>query len=342
MTIRRVIVLAFAFVSSSLYLGAQRMGGDQQHSPFSALHSPRAEGHPISGTVRDANNNPLDDVRVELTDWNGSVVNSTYTNHSGSFEFPAVAEGAYSIVATSGVQQVSERIETNSWSSFNMVSLRLPVSNKPDDGRPGNSVSVAQYKVPDKARQEFNKAHEGLEKGKREDASRHLARALELYPEYADALTLRAILELDQKQTDVAIADLDRAIKSDGSCALAYMVMGSAFNMEAKYDEAIRSLQRGESLAPNYWQAYFEMGKAYIGKGDYPAALAQLERAQTLADAEYPLIDFLRAHALLEMKQYPQAVTALQSYLQKEPQSANSEKARQMLEQAQQQVASKQ
>jgi tetratricopeptide (TPR) repeat protein len=306
------------------------------------MHSPRSEGHPISGTVRDTNNNPVNEVRVELTDWNGSIVNSTYTNQAGSFEFSSVPEGAYLIVATSGLQQVSEHIEASHWSGMNMVSLRLPVNNKPDDGRPGNTVSVAQYRVPEKAREEFNKAHENLEKGRTEDANKHLARALELYPDYADALTLRGILELDHKQTDAAIADLDRAIKSDGSYALAYMVMGSAFNQESKYDQAIQSLQRGESLAPNYWQAYFEMGKSYVGKGDYPAALAQLDRAKSLAGPEYPLIDFLRAHALLEMKQYSEAMSALQSYLQKEPQGANSEKARQILEQMQGQVASKQ
>ena len=39
------------------------------------------------------------------------------------------------------------------------------------------------------------------------------------------------------------------------------------------------------------------MGKSYIGKGDYQAALTQLDRAQSLANAEYPLIYFLRAHA---------------------------------------------
>jgi Flp pilus assembly protein TadD len=340
MTIRRAIVLAFTLLGCSLYLGAQRIGIDPQQAPFSAMHPSRTDVRPISGTVRDANNNPLDEVRVELTDWNGSTVNSTYTNHSGSFEFPPVPEGPYTIVATSGVQQVTERVETSHWSALN-VSLRLPVNNKPDDGRTGNTISVAQYRVPDKAREEFNKAHENLEKGRLEDANRHLARALELYPDYADALTLRGILELDHKQTEAAIADLNHAIKSDGNYALAYMVMGSALNQESKYDQAIQSLQRGESLAPEYWQAYFEMGKSYVGKGDYPAALAQLDRARNLAGAEYPLIDFFRAHALLKMKQYPEALAALQSYLQKEPQSANSERARQMLEQAQAQMAAK-
>jgi len=337
MTKHRVIGIVLTFLSCSLYLAAQRMGVDPQQPPMAALHSSHGtENRSISGTVRDTNNNPMNDVRVELTDWNGSLVNSTYTNNSGNFEFSPVTEGRYMIVATSGIQQVSEHVEAGSFS--NMVSLRLP-AHKPSDGLDGNSVSVAQYRVPAKARAEFNKAHEGLEKGKLEEANTHLAKALEIDPDYADALTLRGILELDKKQPEAAIADLDKAIKADANCALAYMVMGSALNMESKYDEAIHALEHGESLAPNYWQAHFEMAKSYIGKGDYPAALTQLDRAQSLANAEYPLIYFMRAHVLLALKQYTEAMTALQTYLQKEPQGANSEKARQMLEQTQALVA---
>jgi tetratricopeptide (TPR) repeat protein len=174
-----------------------------------------------------------------------------------------------------------------------------------------------------------------VEKGKTADANKHLAKALELCPNYADALTLRGIFELNQKDSQSAIADLDKAIKADSNYAMAYMVLGSAFNMESKFDEALRVLQRGESLAPNYWQAHFEMGKSYIGKADYPAALRQLERAESLAPGQYPLIYLLRAHALMALKQYPDATVALQAYLQKDPQGRNSAQAHKMLEQAQ-------
>jgi len=49
---------------------------------------------------------------------------------------------------------------------------------------------------------------------------------------------------------------------------------------------------------------------------------SKLERAESLAPAEYPLIYLLRAHALLSMKQFPEAMAALQAYLQKDPKGA--------------------
>jgi tetratricopeptide (TPR) repeat protein len=164
---------------------------------------------------------------------------------------------------------------------------------------------------------------------------------LELCPNYADALTLRGVVKLNERDPVAAMTDLDKAIHSDPNYGMAYVVMGSALNLESKFDEALRSLQRGESLAPNYWQAHFEMGKAYIGKADYPAALHQLELAENMVHTDYPFIYLLRAHALLAMKQYPEAVNALQQYMQKDPQGANNQLARKMMEQAQAYLAKK-
>jgi tetratricopeptide (TPR) repeat protein len=305
----------------------------------SGLNSVRGDSRSITGVVQDNQNNGLKDVRVELTDASGAMVGSAYTNPSGHFEFSRLAPGTYTVVATSGLQQASERVDTTNFS--NSVSVRMQGVGRPADGIEGNSISIAQYRVPAKAREAYRKAHEAVEKGKMDDAHKHLTRALELCPNYADALTLRAVLELNERDSPAAVADLDKAIQADGNNAMAYMVMGSALNMQSKFDEAIRSLQRGQSLAPNYWQGYFEMGKSYIGKSDYPDALKQLERAQSLAPADYPLISLLRAHALLAMKQFPEAMTALQAYLQKDPQGPNSVQAHKMLEQAQAYVASK-
>jgi predicted Zn-dependent protease len=345
MKTHRVIVLALGFSGCTLSLVAQRMGVDPSQAPFSrptsgsVMNPSRVDNRSISGTVQDTMGNPLQNVRVELTDGGGTVVNSAYTGPSGRFEFTRVAAGTYQIVATSGLQQASERVDASSFS--NMVSIRMQGSGKPADGVEGDSISIAQYRVPAKAREAYRKAHSALEKGKLDDASKHLAKALEICPNYAEALTLRGILELNRQDSQAAVADLDKAIKADANYAMAYMVMGSALNMQSKFDEAIRALQRGESLAPNYWQAHFEMGKSYIGKADYPAALRQLERAESLAPEEYALIYLLRAHALLSMKQFPEAMTALQAYLQKDPKGANVEQAQKMMEQAQAFMAQK-
>ena len=334
----RVIVLSLVVLGCSLSLTAQRYSIDpqQSQSPFSKS-STHSDDSSITGTVQDMNNKPLKDVRVELRN-SGSVLNTVYTSASGSFEFSLIASGNYLVVATVGTQQVSERVEASGMSS--MVNLRMPANN-PTDGMKGNSISVAQYRIPAKARDEYRKAHDFMEKDKLEDARKHLAKALELCPNFADALTLRAVLDLNENNAEAAVNDLDKAIHADPNYAMAYVVMGSALNLQSKFDDALRSLQRGETLDPNSWQSHFEMGKAYIGKSDYPAALHQLDLAENMAPSDYPIIYLLRAHSLLAMKQYPEAVNAAQMFLDKDPSSSNGKLARKMLEQAQALMARK-
>jgi len=76
------------------------------------------------------------------------------------------------------------------------------------------------------------------------------------------------------------------------------------------------------------------MGKSLVGKTQYEAALRQLSRAQALAPEEYPLIHLVKAHAMLALNNYADAMTELQAYLEKEPSGPNSEQAQKMLAQA--------
>jgi Tfp pilus assembly protein PilF len=298
----------------------------QTLNPHDALNS-------LSGSVRSADDKPLKDVRVELHEASsGSSVGAVYSSSSGNFEFSHIRAGNYEVIATSGVQEVHERVEVTGMG--NLVNLRLPITTAASDGNGRNSVSVAQYKVPDKAREELKKAREATVKQKPEEAQKHIARALEIYPKYADALTLRGILKLDSKDNNGAIADLQQAIDYDGSCAMAYLVMGAVFNGQGQFDDAVRALQHGEALAPNSWQAYFEMGKSLVGKLQYEDALGQLNKAQALAPADYPLIHLVKAHAMLALNNYGDAMDELQQYLQKDPRGPNSEQAQKMLAQA--------
>src|SRR5579864_4134413 len=144
----------------------------------------------VVGSVRSDDNRPMDNVRVELRDAStGVVLGSSYTGISGSFEFHELPQGSYEVVAFAGAEKAEERIQVNSMGTS--VQLRLP-STRAHDGMGNRTVSVSQYRVPEKSRQELRKAEEASAKNRHEDALKHLARALEICPNYAQALTVRA------------------------------------------------------------------------------------------------------------------------------------------------------
>lgn len=288
----------------------------------------------ITGSVRTEDNQPMTNVRVELRDAStGAVLGSSSTAMGGSFEFHQLQQGSYEVVATSGTARAEEQVQVNS--SNTSVDLRLPVNKKPDDGISGNTVSVNQYRVPEAAREELRKAEEASSKNKGEEAIRHLDRALEIQPNYANALSMRAAFKLDSKDVPGAMEDAQKAIDNDANFALAYTVMGSALNVQLKFDDALRSLQHAETLAPDVWQTYFEMGRAYAGKKDYAEALHALERAQKLAPPKYSLIQLVHAHCLMQLGRNGEAATELQQYIAKYPDDHRIEVAKRMLGQAQ-------
>lgn len=310
--------------------------GSISSSPSASFHRSSSS---IEGTVQSIDGRLLKDVRVDLHDISaGTVLASAYTSSGGAFEFASVPEGAYEVVAISGTNQASERVNVASFKSN--VSLRLPVTDVPHDNAGRNSVSVAQYKVPAKARDEFLKSQEASRRSKPDEAAKHLDKALELYPDFSEALTARALRFLNSN-LPAAIADLEHAIKSDGNNSLALTVLGAAMNAQAKFDEALIYLQRSETLAPDRWQTYFELAKSNIGKKEYAAGLGYLDKAVSMLAEDYSPVHLLRGHALFSLHRYAEAAGELDAFLQKEPNSPGANEARDMRDRAQQLVAKK-
>ncbi len=295
----------------------------------------------LTGSVHTFDDSAVGDARVELRQMNtGSVVASTYSSMDGSFEFRNLADGSYEVVVTSGLSQTAEMAQVHDGTSS--VTLRLPaVARGQADAGDHNTVSVQQMKVPGKARDELKKAQKAAQKADTAEANKHVQRALELYPKFAEALTLRALLHLDAEHSHDAVADLESAIEADNNYALAYLVLGTAYNIESRFDDAIRVLDRGVSLSPNSWQGYFELAKAYVAKQDLPAATRQINKAGELAPKEYGPVHLIRANIYLKLKNYPEAMSELEAYLERDPNSPNAVTARQTLEQVKAFVATK-
>lgn len=281
--------------------------------------------------VRDGIGQPVTDARVEVRDRQpGQLPKGGYTNASGSVEVMGVSYGNYEVVVTKGLLQAVEALEIRAMGVA--VNIRLGSAEGADAGGK-TMVSVAQYKVPGKARKELEKARKAMSERKLDEAVERVEKALAIYPKFSDALTTRAILRMDKLEFEAASADLDLALEYDSANAVAYLVYGACLNQQSKFDLAIQSLERGIALDPLAWQGYFEMGKAQVGKKNYPQAIKYLDKAQAMVNFEYPPLHLVKAHALLALKDYSLAMAELQTFLDKSPQDPLSEKARKTLEQ---------
>ncbi|HYG99184.1 MAG TPA: tetratricopeptide repeat protein [Terriglobales bacterium] len=266
----------------------------------------------ISGSVRTQDDRPLGNARIEVHEiGTGATVASGYTSPSGVFEITGVRSGSYEVIATSGLSEARDRVRVDG--ADVTVTLRMPHVTGPDNTQA--TISVADMRVPDKARKQYKKAREALAKDKLDETRKYVAKALEIYPQYSDALTLRAITQLASKNLASAAEDLHAAIQYDPSNADAYVAMGALYNTTKRFEDALRVLDRGVALDPTSWHAYFEMARAQLGKSDFEAALRQSTKAEELLGQVYGPVYLVKGHALLGMKNYPAAVEAFEKFL---------------------------
>jgi hypothetical protein len=299
-------------------------------SPFGRTSS--ADMGSLTGTVATLDGRPQPDVRVELRDIkSGRVLNSAYTNMAGTFSFNMLPFGTYEVIADHGAAGVRQEVDVRD--SFSSVNLRLNASD-PNAAPSRNAlVSLAELRVPQRARDAFSKAERAIEKHRLDEASKYLQKALDIYPSYAPALTLRGALSLGKDDFTAAVSDFDKAIHADSSYAMAYGGMAAALNRQNKSDDALRAAERASSLSPNSWQPYYEMAKAYVAKTDYQRALQQLAHAQSQISQDYAPLHLLRASALVGLQNYNDGAVELKTFLRIAPNHPSASAAKGMLAQ---------
>lgn len=192
-----------------------------------------------------------------------------------------------------------------------------PVGTRPVRG----TISVSQLRVPDKARTRLIKAIEAHDHNDEAEARKKVDSALSMAPDYPDALTFRGYLELDARQFDAALGDLQHSLRVDPKYGLTYLHMGSVLVQLGRFDDAIQNLQRFSEFEPQAWESPYVMAKAWIGKQDYARALEATDQASALGadEAMTAPIHLLRGDALAGLKRYDEAATEMNFYLKREP-----------------------
>jgi tetratricopeptide (TPR) repeat protein len=195
------------------------------------------------------------------------------------------------------------------------------------------TISVSQLRVPDKARTRLIKAIEAHSHNNELEARRQVDSALSMASDYPDALTFRGYLELDARQFDAALGDLQHSLRVDPNYGLTYLHMGSLFVQLGRFDEAIQNLQRFSDFEPQAWESPYVMSKAWIGKQDYARALEAIDRASALGgDATMSApIHLLRGDALAGLNRFDDATVEMNLYLKLEPTGQLADLVRAML-----------
>ena len=104
-------------------------------------------------------------------------------------------------------------------------------------------------------------------------------RTIELKPDYADAYNNRGLAYKEQGDLNRAIVDFTRAIELKPDYTNAYNNRGFAYSRQGDFDRAIVDYTRAIELKPDYTLVYLNRGVVCGQKGDFDRAIADFTRA---------------------------------------------------------------
>ncbi|HYG82653.1 MAG TPA: tetratricopeptide repeat protein [Pyrinomonadaceae bacterium] len=280
----------------------------------------------VQGQVSLPEGMPAGQVMVTLID-RGGVPRHAYTTEHGRFEFEGIPEGAYSLSAKSltdpalsveGVEADTTRTATGS--------LNISLTLRKDATPPGVTrkpevltAAEAEQQVPKPARRAFREAVKFREENQPEKALESLSRAVELYPDYFQALAERADLLVARRKLAEACKDFERALKLNPRYAPALRGAGYCKLENREFAEAAAHLERAATAQPNNPGTLLLLGIAYLELDRRDEARAALIKALA-----FNVPQAARAHIYLgklfaRERLYREAADELRKYLEANP-----------------------
>jgi len=132
-------------------------------------------------------------------------------------------------------------------------------------------------------------------------AIRDFNHALEIYPDYVDALVNRGSAYILQNNYNESLADLNHALDLEKKQAEIYNLRGEVYLLNKLHDEAIKDFTKAIILNPTYSDAYLNRARAYSEKGMSDEADSDYSQAvEAEPDKFSSFIDLDGAESLFE------------------------------------------
>jgi len=318
----------------------QQQGGANNPNPAGTLSTQPAARFSIRGKIyMPSGNPPAERLRVKLEMIGRGTVQEIFSDSIGSFEFRDLPGGNYTIVVPSDgrdFETTSEMVEVYGRipRSFNANIFLRAKEIQPNVRPAGNSVSVGELKqnIPKQAKKAYEKGLKSSEKGKIEEAIAHYKQAIELFPEYFQALNDLGAAYLKLNEFKKAVTTLRQAIEVNQHIAFPYVNLGIALVHQKQYLEAIEPLTEATRIDGSLPLPHFFLGIALYETFAPLRAEQELRKAYTLGGKGMALAQVYLANIYIRERQYPKAIEALETYLRDKPDAKNAGEIRASIE----------
>jgi len=285
----------------------------------------------ISGHVANDQHAPVRDLRVELLNEVDTVIQTVKTDGSGLFVFRKLSDGTFQVrVQTYGTDYIGQtkRVELTRPRAFGAVveqvdfvlRSQLRTANA---ARPG---VVFVQEVPEEARKQYQRGSELLKKPeKREEALAALKKAIDIYPQYFDALEMLGSEQVKQKEYESAVPVLAKAVEVNSRGYASWYALGVAQYNLKQLPAALDSLRRAVSLNERSINANLWLGMVLRQTARLDEAETYLQLANRLAEMKLPEPHWQLALLFNQLKRFKEAADELEVFLKVQPDTRDVE-----------------
>ena len=293
----------------------------------------------IEGMVWDPYRRPVPDIYVELQNENYSTVSRIRTDSSGRFSFTGIRGGHYNIrVLTTGTNyleyteglDVVNVVQGSSDSVYLDVYLKFD-KRKLNSGAANITEAIFVQEVPDEARKLYKKGMKDInEKGDKGFAE--IDQALQIFPDYYDALNLLGVEYVARKEYQKAAPYLIRSIDINRrSFSSFYALAYAAFQLNHR-PEAMDAARAATILQSNSVNAQLLYGTLLRQDGRYEDAEKALLQAKKLSK-DTPVAEVHWQLALLynRLGRNKEAADELEAYLKIQPDARDKKEIQELI-----------
>ncbi len=301
----------------------------------------------ISGHVSNDQRAPLANLRVELLNEVDSVIQTIKTDGSGLFVFRKLSDGTFQVrVQTSGTNYVSQtkRVDLARPHGFGAVfeELDFILAIRGNAGSIVKPGVVFVQEVPEPARKQYQKATELLEKtNRRQEAFAALKSAIDIFPQYFDALETLGTEQVKDREYEPAIPVLTKALQINSRAYASSFALGVAQYNLKQFQPAIESLRRAVLLNEKSINANLWLGIALRQTSRLDEAEAYLKRADALAESKLPDAHWQLALLFNQLKRFKEAADELEIFLKLQPDARDAELIKKLIQRLRQQSVTK-
>jgi hypothetical protein len=306
--------------------------------------SGQTSGNSIGGHVFGVDRRPLRDIHVELLDDLSRTLTRTRTDSSGRYTFFGLSSGRFKVrVMPLGTdyEEQEQEVEIVTFTRTIGEPRVLGVSREQKDfylrPRRGTGLdsalgAVFVQEVPGPAKKLYDAALEDLEHKRTKEAYASLKAALEIFPNYFDALERLGTEYVKAGHYDAAEVLLTLALKVNPRAFRSHHGLALAMYARQRYPEALTSVEKAIEIYAFAPESLLLSGALLRQARRYPEAEKRLLKANELGGGLVPDVHW--ELALLYgngLARYKEAAKELKLYLKARPDHKDTENIRKLI-----------